>query len=609
MLRSRRWFLLISTLVASAACAATGLVSAATAAADEPTDYHAVISKLSGEIPEEMKAAKAVGLSIALVDRDRTVWTKGFGLANRERGVPATADTLFHIGSSAKTMTAVAVMQLVEQGLVDLDRPLAQYVPGFSIKPRFKNSVITVRSALDMHSGIPGEILNGMFTKGGPFPGFQNRLLRVLAQEYPQRPVNTAWAYSNSGYILLQMLVENVSGQDFDTYTREHLFGPAGMASTSFDDVSIPAGSNLARPYLSVPGGNGVLRARRQPREYVNAGGAGAAISSATDMAAYLKVLVAGGAAPGGRLLEASSINEMITPQTDAPLDIMPWRPGLGWWVNDTSNAWMGKSAYWGGDSLFHHTFLRWLPELGVGVFVTVNTTTAQSVRDDVGLRALGLIVTAKTGRTSPAPPRIQPVVRASARKLRRAAGRYASTAGLDLVEVSGRALRWTPGSQTPGAASARMLPRADGWYTPRAGDPSAPVPVSIKPATVAGHRLLLIRTGPSFVIADSEKIPSRYRVSKAWRARTGGYRPITTVPDTYPGTDVSKGRLWIYRGVLIWSTKSSGGVFGETSRVLVPAGSRRAFTFGNPRYAGDVVTPAGRNLSILGLKFRRIGG
>ena len=106
--------------------------------ADGSTDYGGVLATLSRDIPRQMKAEHVVGLSIALIDGDRTVWARGFGWADRARRVPVTENTLFHIGSSSKTMTAAAVMQLVERRRVDLDAPLSRYVPGFSLLPRFR---------------------------------------------------------------------------------------------------------------------------------------------------------------------------------------------------------------------------------------------------------------------------------------------------------------------------------------------------------------------------------------------------------------------------------------------------------------------------------------
>ena len=344
--RSRRWrgakalwlgvvlaFSLVFTLSTPFAGASSG-----------PTDYRGVIAKLSAEIPHLMKAGGTVGLTIALVDGDRTVWRRGFGWADRARKVPVTADTLFHIGSVSKTMSAAAVMQLVQRGLVKLDAPLARYVPRFSLKPRFRNSVITVRTALDHHSGIPGSLGNGLFTHKRPDPGYRAWLLKTLRNEYPQRPVNTAWAYNNSAFVLVQNLVEHVTGQGFASYTRRHLFGPMGMRGTTYDDAAVPS-ANLTHNYEALRDGDG-MRVIPKPREYVNGWAAGSVVSSATDMAGYLKTMIAGGAAPGGRILRASTLRQMTTPQTNLPLDIAPFRMGLGWWVGTRrSPGWAPSST------------------------------------------------------------------------------------------------------------------------------------------------------------------------------------------------------------------------------------------------------------------------
>jgi CubicO group peptidase (beta-lactamase class C family) len=586
------------------------LASPSAALAGQPTDYAGVRATLSREIPAAMRASHTVGVSIALVDRNRTVWARGFGWANRAARVPVTAGTLFHIGSTSKSMAAAAVMQLVERGRVDLDAPLSRYVPQFRLLPRFPRSVITVRSVLDMHSGIPGDINNGSFTAGRPYPGYDTFLLRTLAKEYPERAVNTAYAYSNSGYALLQNLVQNVTGQNFATYTRSHLFGPMGMASTTFDDASVPGGA-LTHGYQAVTGADGAVRAVARPREYVNIWAAGSAVSSATDMAAYLKTMIAGGVAPTGRrILAKSTLQEMITPQTRLPLDITSFRAGLGWWVGDTGNEWMGPAVYWNGDTANIHTFLRWLPKLGLGVFVSVNTSSPAPVRDSIGLRALGLMVTATSGRKPPSPPRPAPVIKVPPSRLRRATGRYASTStGVYTVTTSGGGLLMTPTPLPPGVTPVTMLPRANGWYA--AGHPASDNRLAalwIKPATVAGRRLLLAHvndssSGPApngFVTTFAEKIPSSYRIPEAWQVRTGSYRATDTIPGTYP--DVPRtGTLTFENGVLEWNRS-----------VVAPAGPRLAFTFGFTsvlvqRGAGDALTSAGDTLTILGTTYQRI--
>ena len=598
----------IGGLTALLAIAAAAGPSAARAS--EPTDYAGVRETLRREIPKELRASHTAGLSIALVDGERTVWSRGFGWADRAARVPVADDTLFHIGSTSKTLSAAAVMQLVEQGRVDLDAPLSTYVPRFKMLPRFPGSVVTVRSVLDMHSGIPGDFMNGLITAGQPYPEFRLRLLRTLAKTYPERPVNTTWAYSNSGYILLQNLVENVTGQDFESYTSQHLFGPMGMVRSTFDDTA-PPDSELSRGYQAVAGTDGKVQMLPQPREYVNGWATGSVVSSSDEMAEYLKTLIAGGVAPGGdRILDESTLRQMTTPQTHLPLDITSFRAGLGWWIGDSGNKWMGRAIYWNGDTANFHTFFRWLPELGLGVYVSVNTSSPVQVQEEVGLRALGLMVTAKSGRTAPAPPRPAPVADApSSRKLRRAAGLYASSSGLTSVTVAGNGLRIRRVPPSPGVSPAKMLPRADGWYAGRSLPPGNPFSSAwIKPATVDGRRLLLTHIdriqGPEpngVVTVLGEKIPSDYRIPRVWRSRTGSYRATNVVPASVESESPRTGELRIVRGVLEWN-----------GLVVNPEGPGLAFTYGlSPwllgRGEGSALSSSGKRLTYLGVRYRKV--
>jgi CubicO group peptidase (beta-lactamase class C family) len=588
--------------------ALVALVVPSGALAGQSTNYAGVRATLSREIPGIMRTSHTVGLTIALVDGERTVWARGFGSANRAAGVPVTANTLFHIGSTSKTLAAAAVMQLVEQGRVDLDAPLSRYVPQFKMLPRFRGNVITVRSVLDMHSGIPGDINNGLITQGRPYPGYTRFLLRTLAKTYPERRVNTAYAYSNTGYALLQNLVQNVTGQNFATYTREHLFGPMGMTSSTFDDVSVP-GSALAHGYEVVTGSHGRVRVLARPRDYLNGWAAGSVVSSANDMAAYLKTLIAGGVAPSGRrVLAQSTWQQMITPQARLPLDITSFQAGLGWWVGEAGNKWMGPAVHWNGSTVNFHTFFRWLPKLGLGAFVSVNTVGTTDVRDDVGVRALGLMVTAKTGRTAPKPAKPAAVVHVSAGTLQRATGSYASSStGLYTVTAVGGGLRVTPTPRPAGVTPVTLLPRANGWYAavrPPVDDPMAAA--WFKPATVAGRHLLLAHfdtlQGPEpngVVTTFAEKVPFSYHIPQAWRTRTGRYRATNVIPGT-PAPLTPSGRLTIEHGLLVWN-----GV------VVAPTGPNLAFTFGFTsllvqRGSGDSLTAAGNSLTILGVTYRK---
>jgi CubicO group peptidase (beta-lactamase class C family) len=202
-------------VVVVAALAMLGLASggsAADSASTQPaaarTDYGPVKAELSRYIRSLMAENRTAGLAIALVDGPRVVWTKGFGFADVAARKLVNADTVFHIGSVAKAFTAAAVMQLVERGLVDLDAPLSRYVPGFSLRKRLAGrNVITVRTVLDHHSGIPGTLPKGFITTAEPDPGYTDYMLRTLRSLQPTSRVNVVAAYDNSGYVMLGELV------------------------------------------------------------------------------------------------------------------------------------------------------------------------------------------------------------------------------------------------------------------------------------------------------------------------------------------------------------------------------------------------------------------
>ena len=135
-------------------------------------DYEAAFAYLDDYIEARMKKSKVVGLSVAVVDDREVLWTRGFGYADKENGIAATPGTLFDPASVTKVFTATAVMQLVEQGKIELDQSVSHYLPKFSMKSRFSASSddITVRQLLTHHSGIPGDRLKGMLSRTNIWP-------------------------------------------------------------------------------------------------------------------------------------------------------------------------------------------------------------------------------------------------------------------------------------------------------------------------------------------------------------------------------------------------------------------------------------------------------
>lgn len=130
------------------------------------TKYCELKEKLSSIISAEMKRHKITGVSIAVNDDGKTVWSEGFGYSDKEERIAATPHTVYRIGSITKVFTATAIMQLVEHGLLDLDKPVSDYLPEFTINTRFTQSKsITIRDLMTHHSGLPSDNLNGFYTR------------------------------------------------------------------------------------------------------------------------------------------------------------------------------------------------------------------------------------------------------------------------------------------------------------------------------------------------------------------------------------------------------------------------------------------------------------
>ena len=164
-------------------------------------DYQYVKDYMSWYINREMKKKKTVGLSIALVDGEHIVWQQGFGYADKENNVKATPETIFRAGSISKLFNAMATMKLVEQGKLDIDRPLTDYLPEFQIKTRFGSTDgITPRTIMAHHSGMPGDWVDDMWSKD---PQSFTRLVHLIKDEYVAYPPNTVLSYSNLGVTLL----------------------------------------------------------------------------------------------------------------------------------------------------------------------------------------------------------------------------------------------------------------------------------------------------------------------------------------------------------------------------------------------------------------------
>jgi CubicO group peptidase (beta-lactamase class C family) len=511
--------LLIPCAIILALCGCTGGSDA------PPAPYANTITQMTAAIESAMAETNVTGLSIALVDGQNVVWSRGFGYADKEANVPAAADTIYEIGSLSKTFAATAVMRLVEEGRMDIDQPLTRYLPGFSINQRFPASgPITIRSILTHHSGIPGDLFNGAFTEGQPFD-YDTWLLDTLRNEYTSAPVGSVLAYSNSAIALLRRVIGAVAPGGFTAYTND-LFDRIGMRATSYElDDRIPR-EKLASAYSS-----GV----KLPLLYGNLSTAGTIRSSVADMARYIKMINAGGAASGGQVVGRASLDEMFTRQNgNAPLDF-DQQIGLTWFLG-RPDYYAGRKIEHEGATAWFHAQIQILLDHQLGVIVLSNTMDA----DVAAVAAKTLEYALKEKKGIEPPPAVSPVY--SPPDLSWTQVRLQALAGIYVKNISGLSFGTVTVEAVTGGLRVQgqtdiWIPRQNGYFSyPGTGPDSQRV--QFKFQSVAGRSIVSVRyQGEEFLHME------RYEqgaIPAAWTARRGAYAAVNINPGStlWPGTN-----------------------------------------------------------------------
>lgn len=369
-------------------CASTPQRPAAVVAGD----YGAVHEYVTQLIRQRMKASDVPGLSVALVDDQRIVWAEGFGYADREKNIPATADTVYRVGSISKLLTATAAMQLAEQGRMDIDKPLQTYLPSFSVQSRFAGAQpITPRTLMTHHSGLPRDLEQGMWNaQPEPF----TKVVEKLRNEYAAYPPNYVWAYSNVGVTLLGHAIQNVTGKEFAAHLDEAVLRPLGMTHSAF---SVRAeGPLMARAYHKGRADDD------PPLRDVPAGGLN---SSVNDLSRFLQMVFAEGKAGEDRVLKPETVEEMLRPQNAGIALDMNFKTGLGWilgGLGDINIEGAGPVAHHGGATMRYNGQMVALPRHKLGVVVLANASSAKPVVDEIATETLTLALEAKTGIRQP---------------------------------------------------------------------------------------------------------------------------------------------------------------------------------------------------------------
>lgn len=540
-------------------------------------DYAYTRQYASWLIEREMKKHKVTGLSIALVDDQHVVWTQGFGYADEANDIPATPDTVYRVGSVSKLFTASAAMQLAEQGKLDIDKPLRDYLPEFTTRTRAAHSrPITPRNIMTHHSGLPAEWIKGMWSK---HPEPFTRVVDDIRGQYVASRPGTVFAYSNLGMTLLGHVVQKLSGEDFAPYMQRALLQPLGMSRSAF-------ALQAQGPFASKAYRNG-KEAVDPPLRDMPAGGLN---SSVLDMSRFLEMVFAGGRAGEQQILKPETLAEMLRPQNaNVPLDL-DFRIGLGWMLTGIDVANAGPMAQHGGATLMFHSYLAALPEHKLGVVVLANSAGAGAVVTEVASEVLKLALEAKAGirQPPPAPPAAAPPLTAQARQAY--VGYYDTPMGLAKVSDSLGQLRVKVMGKT-----LRLEPRADGGlgleyrvlglFPISLGDLDQ---VTLRRASVAGHDVLVARSHGVDLLARERIAPQP--LSQEWLDRVGDYEIVNAGDDAMLPDEI---RLRSEGGLLV-AEYSFAGQRGRLVRLaLAPVSPVAAVVQGLGRGKGDTLQVA----------------
>lgn len=318
---------------------------------------------------QTLEENEAFSGTVLLAKGDEILLSKGYGKAVIEYDIPNTPDTRFRIGSITKQFTAVAVLQLVEQGKLDLEGKLTDYLPGYPAKPQ--GELVTIHHLLNHTSGIPSytgmeEIMR---QRGSLEEAPEDFIKRFWEKELEFEP-GTKFSYNNSGYYLLGMIIEKVSGMPYAEYVQAHIFEPLGMKNSGYEHYRsvIP---KMARGYATV----GEYAERSGNIVTDIAGAAGALYSTTNDLLIWHRALM------DKKLLVEASYEKMFTPYLDGY--------GYGWGIEEHAGTKVYRHS--GGIDGFRSMGIL-LPEKKISAIVLSNleSVNAGKVAEDLIKMDLG---------------------------------------------------------------------------------------------------------------------------------------------------------------------------------------------------------------------------
>jgi CubicO group peptidase (beta-lactamase class C family)/D-alanyl-D-alanine dipeptidase len=395
-----------------------------------PEKYAACVRALDQFITREMANKQLPGLSIALVDDQTIVWARGYGYADAANKVPATAETVYRVGSVSKLFTDIGIMQLVERGELDLDAPVGKYLPEF--KPSNPSGKpITLRQLMSHRAGLVREPPIGHYFD--PIGPSLTETVHSLNQTELIYEPETHTKYSNAGVATVGYVLEQLKGEPFPKYLKHAVLEPLGLKKSSFEpapEITRDLSKGLMWTYHG--------RVFDAPTFSLGMAPAGSMYAPVIDLARFLSVLFAGGKGPGGAILKPETLQQMWTPQYAKAGEKTGF--GIGFHITELEGC---KDIGHGGAIYGFATELEGLPEEKLGVAVVASKDFVNAITNHIAHVALAQMLAVRRGKPAPTIDETTPVAPEVAHRL---AGRYtADGKNVDLIERDGRLFLYSP--------------------------------------------------------------------------------------------------------------------------------------------------------------------
>jgi CubicO group peptidase (beta-lactamase class C family) len=550
-------------------------------------------SKVSSFIQRLMVQKHITGLSVALVDDHEVLFEKGYGFADRRAKQAAGRQTVYKIGSITKLFTGMAAMQLYEKGLLDIDKPVIELLPEFSVRSRPDEiAKITPRNLMTHHSGLPADWYAGYWNAD---PRAFQQVIEYLHDCRLAFSPNTVFSYSNLGMSLLGVIIERVSQLSYQDYIKQNILAPLKMTNTTLMQDAVPH-SLLSKAYA---GGLEVEDPTLRDAP------AGAIFSNVQDMSRFGSMVLAGGSLDGVTILGSKTLTEMLSQQNVQNKLDLGFQIGLNWMLGRPALTSAGRVSWHDGGSPHFFSMLIVLPDVRLGVVVLSNSDGGMinvgTIADEILKNALEV----KAGKRAALPERKTDSTHMEKSSIAESPlGTFATANGI--VKIFGQRENLTALMQ--GMKFSLTETGAD-WYALRLKLFGI---LPIKIGSLESLRLTVRAVEGQHVLGAEqygfhlpfgvEYVP--VNIPASWLDSLGTYRLITQ--DLLP--PFSSLRLNVKDGVLILEAKARKA--GKMSLVLRPVSDSEAVVLGFGRVGGVTVSLVDQNnsrvLRMVGLEFEK---